>query len=205
MIGNVTSALGSAYDSANATLSSAGDMANSIGSIAGDLAGTFGERVSGTVRGALGELQESADQFNKGSQAWWEAFTAQFANGNDKAGSSEGSKEPVSVKPSGWRPGEGPGEPSPPPPPSGAEAALGLVGAAAVASHKEEEESGGEGKRDDHQLLQLTKKLIEIRSVLLSVDQSDALKLPSIVVIGSQSSGKSSVLEAIVGHEFLPK
>jgi dynamin-like GTPase MGM1, mitochondrial len=29
--------------------------------------------------------------------------------------------------------------------------------------------------------------------------------LPSIVVIGSQSSGKSSVLEAIVGHEFLPK
>lgn len=57
----------------------------------------------------------------------------------------------------------------------------------------------------EHQLLQLTKKLIEIRSVLLSVDQSDALKLPSIVVIGSQSSGKSSVLEAIVGHEFLPK
>ncbi|KAI0044912.1 hypothetical protein FA95DRAFT_205149 [Auriscalpium vulgare] len=51
----------------------------------------------------------------------------------------------------------------------------------------------------------LTKKLIEIRSMLLSIDQSDALKLPSIVVIGSQSSGKSSVLEAIVGHEFLPK
>ena len=41
--------------------------------------------------------------------------------------------------------------------------------------------------------------------MLLSIDQSDALKLPSIVVIGSQSSGKSSVLEAIVGHEFLPK
>ncbi|CAG8577586.1 8482_t:CDS:2, partial [Cetraspora pellucida] len=33
----------------------------------------------------------------------------------------------------------------------------------------------------------------------------NGLKLPSIVVIGSQSSGKSSVLEAIVGHEFLPK
>jgi hypothetical protein len=54
-------------------------------------------------------------------------------------------------------------------------------------------------------LMHLTKKLIEIRSMLLSIDQSDALKLPSIVVIGSQSSGKSSVLEAIVGHEFLPK
>ncbi|KZP09635.1 hypothetical protein FIBSPDRAFT_818551 [Athelia psychrophila] len=54
-------------------------------------------------------------------------------------------------------------------------------------------------------LMHLTKKLIEIRSMLLSIDQSDALKLPSIVVIGSQSSGKSSVLEAVVGHEFLPK
>ncbi|KAF8556206.1 hypothetical protein OG21DRAFT_1506827 [Imleria badia] len=54
-------------------------------------------------------------------------------------------------------------------------------------------------------LMHLTKKLIEIRTMLLSIDQSDSLKLPSIVVIGSQSSGKSSVLEAIVGHEFLPK
>ncbi len=58
---------------------------------------------------------------------------------------------------------------------------------------------------DENQMLQLTRKLIEIRSVLLSIDQSDALRLPSIVVIGSQSSGKSSVLEAVVGHEFLPK
>jgi dynamin-like GTPase MGM1, mitochondrial len=54
-------------------------------------------------------------------------------------------------------------------------------------------------------LMHLTKKLIEIRSMLIGIDQSDTLKLPSIVVIGSQSSGKSSVLEAIVGHEFLPK
>jgi hypothetical protein len=54
-------------------------------------------------------------------------------------------------------------------------------------------------------LMHLTRKLIEIRTMLLSIDQNDALKLPSIVVIGSQSSGKSSVLEAIVGHEFLPK
>lgn len=54
-------------------------------------------------------------------------------------------------------------------------------------------------------LMHLTKKLIEIRTMLLSIDQGDNLKLPSIVVIGSQSSGKSSVLEAIVGHEFLPK
>ncbi|CAJ0895022.1 5487_t:CDS:2, partial [Entrophospora sp. SA101] len=29
--------------------------------------------------------------------------------------------------------------------------------------------------------------------------------LPQIVVIGSQSSGKSSVLENIVGRDFLPR
>ncbi|EGG03542.1 uncharacterized protein MELLADRAFT_44541 [Melampsora larici-populina 98AG31] len=53
--------------------------------------------------------------------------------------------------------------------------------------------------------MKLTRKLIEIRSLLMSIDQDETLVLPSIVVIGSQSSGKSSVLEAIVGHEFLPK
>ncbi|CAO3594171.1 unnamed protein product [Absidia cylindrospora] len=58
---------------------------------------------------------------------------------------------------------------------------------------------------NDEQLMMLTKKLIEIRSILLSIDHNETLKLPSIVVVGSQSSGKSSVLEAIVGHEFLPK
>jgi GTP-binding protein EngB required for normal cell division len=57
----------------------------------------------------------------------------------------------------------------------------------------------------DEQMMMLTKKMIEIRGLLQTVGQSDTLTLPSIVVIGSQSSGKSSVLEAIVGHEFLPK
>ncbi|KAI9066319.1 hypothetical protein FKP32DRAFT_1566324 [Trametes sanguinea] len=64
-------------------------------------------------------------------------------------------------------------------------------------------EADGDGRQNG--LMNLTRKLIEIRTMLISIDQSDALKLPSIVVIGSQSSGKSSVLEAIVGHEFLPK
>ncbi|CAD6505970.1 BgTH12-06902 [Blumeria graminis f. sp. triticale] len=57
----------------------------------------------------------------------------------------------------------------------------------------------------DDQMMVLTKKMIEIRSILQTVGQSNTLSLPSIVVIGSQSSGKSSVLEALVGHEFLPK
>lgn len=56
------------------------------------------------------------------------------------------------------------------------------------------------------EMLNLTRQMIEIRNILTRVDsQSDTLKLPSIVVVGSQSSGKSSVLEAIVGQEFLPK
>lgn len=54
-------------------------------------------------------------------------------------------------------------------------------------------------------LMLLTRRLIEIRTILLSIGEDAGLTLPSIVVIGSQSSGKSSVLEAIVGREFLPK
>ncbi|CAO1624084.1 unnamed protein product [Sympodiomycopsis kandeliae] len=56
------------------------------------------------------------------------------------------------------------------------------------------------------ELMMLTRKLIQVRNILKAVEhESESLSLPSIVVIGSQSSGKSSVLEAIVGHEFLPK
>jgi GTP-binding protein EngB required for normal cell division len=58
---------------------------------------------------------------------------------------------------------------------------------------------------EDDQMMVLTRKMIEIRNILQTVGQSSTLTLPSIVVIGSQSSGKSSVLESIVGHEFLPK
>ena len=71
-------------------------------------------------------------------------------------------------------------------------------------SPEEDERTGEQAARDD-QMMMLTKKMIEIRSILQVVGQSNTLVLPSIVVIGSQSSGKSSVLEAIVGHEFLPK
>ncbi|CCK68010.1 dynamin-related GTPase MGM1 KNAG_0A03230 [Huiozyma naganishii CBS 8797] len=56
------------------------------------------------------------------------------------------------------------------------------------------------------EMLNLTKQMIEIRTILSKVDStSSTLTLPSIVVIGSQSSGKSSVLESIVGRDFLPK
>lgn len=63
-----------------------------------------------------------------------------------------------------------------------------------------------ENDETNDEILNLTRQMIEIRNLLTSVDsQSDTLRLPSIVVIGSQSSGKSSVLESIVGQEFLPK
>jgi len=56
----------------------------------------------------------------------------------------------------------------------------------------------------DTRLLFITKQLLNLKDTLSSIHDVD-WKLPVIVVIGSQSSGKSSVLEGIVGHEFLPK
>lgn len=92
-------------------------------------------------------------------------------------------------------------------PPTDPAAIAALVAATMSSPAEPKAKSDGTDKDDLRQngLMHLTRKLIEIRSMLLSIDQSDALKLPSIVVIGSQSSGKSSVLEAVVGHEFLPK
>lgn len=70
----------------------------------------------------------------------------------------------------------------------------------------DDEELDLEHDETSDEMLNLTRQMIEIRSILTAVDsQSETLKLPLIVVIGSQSSGKSSVLELIVGHEFLPK
>lgn len=88
----------------------------------------------------------------------------------------------------------------------GGVAAAAVSGAALGYTQSPEEDDRSEEQiaRDD-QMMMLTKKMIEIRGMLKVVGQTNALTLPSIVVIGSQSSGKSSVLEAIVGHEFLPK
>ncbi|CAK78344.1 unnamed protein product (macronuclear) [Paramecium tetraurelia] len=45
----------------------------------------------------------------------------------------------------------------------------------------------------------------DLHDILSSAGLSNELNLPSIVVIGSQSVGKSSLLESIVGREFLPR
>jgi dynamin 1-like protein len=51
------------------------------------------------------------------------------------------------------------------------------------------------------QLIPVINKLQEVLSTL----GIDSIDLPQIVVVGSQSSGKSSVLENIVGRDFLPR
>lgn len=89
-----------------------------------------------------------------------------------------------------------------------ATAAAAGVAASQIDDTDDEEDEREQEERDkqvDNQMMNLTKQMIEIRNILLNVDGSTNLNLPAIVVIGSQSSGKSSVLESIVGQEFLPK
>ncbi|KAG0290560.1 vacuolar protein sorting-associated protein 1 [Linnemannia gamsii] len=44
----------------------------------------------------------------------------------------------------------------------------------------------------------------ELQDALSEVGINGVLDLPHIVVVGSQSSGKSSVLQSLVGRDFLP-
>ena len=106
---------------------------------------------------------------------------------------------------------ESAGSPPPPPEPPKTDAgvAVGTAAAAAAAAagvySADEEREQIFAQANNDQIMLLTRKMIEIRSTLQALGKNDDFKLPSIVVIGSQSSGKSSVLEGIVGHEFLPK
>lgn len=45
----------------------------------------------------------------------------------------------------------------------------------------------------------------KLQDVFSTINVNNPIDLPQIVVIGSQSSGKSSVLENIVGRDFLPR
>lgn len=49
------------------------------------------------------------------------------------------------------------------------------------------------------------KKLVNLVDKLRDVGLNDHISMPRIAVLGSQSSGKSSLLEAIVGLNFLPR
>ncbi|KAH9598857.1 Dynamin superfamily [Trypanosoma melophagium] len=52
---------------------------------------------------------------------------------------------------------------------------------------------------------QLISVVNELHDAFANVKMNIKLNLPQIAVVGSQSSGKSSVLEAIVGRDFLPR
>ncbi|CAK7263091.1 vacuolar protein sorting-associated protein 1 [Sporothrix epigloea] len=58
------------------------------------------------------------------------------------------------------------------------------------------------GGISDPALIQLVNKL---QDVFVTINVNNPIDLPQIVVVGSQSSGKSSVLENIVGRDFLPR
>lgn len=82
--------------------------------------------------------------------------------------------------------------------------------AASVLAGSDDQEDGDferpkESERGDENFRLFIRKMLEIREILKAADLDSKYQLPRIVVIGSQSSGKSSVLERIVGHEFLPK
>ncbi|KAH9820539.1 Dynamin central region-domain-containing protein [Melampsora americana] len=51
----------------------------------------------------------------------------------------------------------------------------------------------------------LIKTINKLQDAFASVGVSNPIDLPQIAVIGSQSSGKSSVLENLVGRDFLPR
>ena len=51
----------------------------------------------------------------------------------------------------------------------------------------------------------LIKTVNKIQDAFTDAGISSPIDLPQIAVIGSQSSGKSSVLENIVGRDFLPR
>ncbi|KAI1824725.1 mitochondrial dynamin GTPase [Xylaria intraflava] len=106
--------------------------------------------------------------------------------------------------------GKGGGGPGGEEPPKQSRTGAGVAAGAGAAAYGYDQSSDDDSRSandmaKDDQMMLLTKKMIEIRNIMARIGQSSTLTLPSIVVIGSQSSGKSSVLEAIVGHEFLPK
>jgi vacuolar protein sorting-associated protein 1 len=52
---------------------------------------------------------------------------------------------------------------------------------------------------------ELIKTVNKLQNAFAQVGVTNPIDLPQITVIGSQSSGKSSCLENIVGRDFLPR
>ncbi|GAA6007313.1 hypothetical protein JCM10207_001584 [Rhodosporidiobolus poonsookiae] len=185
-LSDINSRLGDAYETASTSIASAFHSATDSGretySSVSETASTIWAETALGVQGRLEKLREK----------WRDAFEGQ----------EDGEGEGLEKVESGYngRGGKKPDEPKRAPL---AVAAAAMASSLPVVVDAEEEREPGDDSTED--LMILTRKLIEIRSILLSIGEEAGLTLPSIVVIGSQSSGKSSVLEAIVGKEFLPK
>ncbi|TVY34271.1 Protein msp1, mitochondrial, partial [Lachnellula occidentalis] len=173
-------------------------QATQAGNYALDVFNRGKDTVTGVAGGLFGGAKDIVDQTRKGfentkEQVELPEWLQKILRIHEEIGNGEGGGGPGGEDPKRSRMGAG----------------AGVAGATAAAygydSSDEEDPRGGEEAAKDDQMMVLTRKMIEIRGILQTVGQSNALTLPSIVVIGSQSSGKSSVLEAIVGHEFLPK
>ncbi|KAI4180805.1 MAG: hypothetical protein LQ346_006914 [Caloplaca aetnensis] len=151
-----------------------------------DTAGGFFGGAKGIAEQTRTGWERTKDEL--GISEWWRRNISKGdgASGNDGQSGGPGGEPPKQSR-------------------AGAAAVAGTGAAFGYTQSPEDDERSGEESARDDQMMILTKKMIEIRSMLKMIGQSESLVLPSIVVIGSQSSGKSSVLEAVVGHEFLPK
>ncbi|OJD13115.1 hypothetical protein AJ78_06397 [Emergomyces pasteurianus Ep9510] len=176
-------------------------QAAQAGNYAMDIIRQAGDTASGVGMSIFQNIQDVAEQTNRGWQrAKEEVEIPEWAQ---KILRLKEQSESVNGGSSGGGAGGGGG--SPKQSRVGAAAVAGAAAGTAVGHDSDDDVSSDRKSAIDDQMMILTRKMIEIRTILQRIGQSNALTLPSIVVIGSQSSGKSSVLEAIVGHEFLPK
>ena len=60
-------------------------------------------------------------------------------------------------------------------------------------------------KNNDNKLFEQLRNLISLIDQLRDCGINEYIELPRICTLGTQSSGKSSVLETIVGLDFLPR
>ncbi len=146
-----------------------------------DLFRRTGETVSGVAGGIFSSAKDIAEQTKRG----WENTTDQIetpewiqkilriheeiSGGGDSGGSKGPGGDPKEAR-------------------VAAAAAVGTAAAYGYDQSPEEDNRSGEETARDDQMMVLTKKMIEIRSILQTVGQSITHILPSIVVIGSQSS-----------------
>ncbi|KAL2133284.1 hypothetical protein VTI74DRAFT_2585 [Chaetomium olivicolor] len=170
-----------------------------VSNSAQEMYGNMKNTVTSTASSLWGGAKDIAEQTKRG----WSNTKEQFEMPEwlDKIMKGEGDANY-------GRGGQG-GQGGPEPPKQARAGAAAIAGASAAAygydSSDEHDDRTPEEIMKDDQMMYITKQMIEIRNLLGRVGQTATVTLPSIVVIGSQSSGKSSVLEAIVGHEFLPK